>query len=434
MFNILVADSMEYELNHIILLLEDYKANNPEFDKILNVIDTESREEAIEIIKREKIDILFISLDMDRVAFEAYKNNKKTLIVSITEDKHRLRKWYADSLNRPISQNVFNLRLRSYLDILVNRKIGIKEYEKRTIYDLSLVSNLQLFWEDYFTTRLSVNKVIHTIYGIGLVQIDRGISSTIDVVERDDSITFKLSTEMNSEVLTYLDTIKDDIEFRKYEDSVEFDINLNTDKTREFEEAGEFEDFALEYLSYDRFEILNDFLIQNEIAENEESIKELEKKLYTSNEVQIEEIEAYIHRKKNLGKRRYIFLDNTDLKIFGDIIDSLESLLINNSGEKISIDEVGTVVDAISNIAQILTIYPPAKQIVNLLNKFETTLLSNGKKVEELGKNGVEKIGQIIELLSNWRHSLLKRENPEEDLIDDKFIDALKDILNSLEH
>ncbi len=69
MFNILVVDSIENELNHLIFLLEDYKAENNNFDKILNIIDANSEQEAIDILNKEKIHILFISSDMESSCF-----------------------------------------------------------------------------------------------------------------------------------------------------------------------------------------------------------------------------------------------------------------------------------------------------------------------------------------------------------------------------
>ena len=50
---------------------------------------------------------------------------------------------------RPTSKTfrpeIFNLKLRSYIDILIFKRIGINDFEREIIYDLNLVSNLYLF-------------------------------------------------------------------------------------------------------------------------------------------------------------------------------------------------------------------------------------------------------------------------------------------------
>ena len=73
MFNILVVDSIENELNHLIFLLEDYKAENNNFDKILNIIDANSEQEAIDILNKEKFIFFLLVLIWIELLFKHIK-------------------------------------------------------------------------------------------------------------------------------------------------------------------------------------------------------------------------------------------------------------------------------------------------------------------------------------------------------------------------
>ena len=431
MFNILVADSAEQELNHLIFLLEDYKANHPEFDRILNIIDSNNIDETLDIIEQDNIDILFISSDMDRVAFEAYKKNFEILIISVSNDSDRLKKWYIDHLKKPLCGDIFNLRLRSYLDILVFKKVGIQSYERRIQYDLNIISNLHLFWENHFTIKANQNEIIHTIYSLGLFQIDRGIASLITVVEEDHRIRFILETKTGKEFLTYLDKIERKVEYKRNVNHIEFEVILNNEEVDFNEKLGEYEDFALEYMNYDRLEILNEFLVKNDIFESQTNMDNIEKNVF-SKDVTSDNIETYINKKHRTDKKLYIFLDGLDLKIFGDLIDSFETLLINNSGDGFSIDEVEELVDLTFNISQILSIYPSSYIISSDLTELSKKLLTNAKQIEKGGIKSLKIISKMVENLSDWRRAILKRERQEDDFIDGKLINSFKKVLVNL--
>ena len=430
MINILVADSVENELNHLILLLEDYKAHHYEFDKILNILDTNDEQEAMEVIQQKDIDILFVSNDMEKVAFSAYKKDRETLIISVSDKPQRIRKWCIDHLIKPLSQELINLRVRSYLDIVISRKVGIKDYHKKVIYDLSIVPNLQLFWRDYFTTSSNLNGVIHLIYSLGLKQIDRGVASTIEIIEEDKNFTFKFLTQLDKEIMDYLTSLKRDVEFQQKEDGLLFEVSLDEEDIIN-EKAGELEDLALEYLSYDKLEILNDFLAQSEIAESEEKLEEFKEKITKSEKLQEDEIDSYIDHKRNLGQKRYTFLDRLDMKIFSSIVDALRKIL-EGEKERITIDEVAKIEDYISNLSKILGIYQSAKEVVIRLGKLEELLLKNGKKIEDSGKSGVEAIGLLVTTLENWRDKLSNRKESSEDFIDSELVDNLEAVATKL--
>ncbi len=430
MINILVADSVENELNHLILLLEDYKANHYEFERILNILDTNDEQEAMEVIQQKDIDILFVSNDMGKVAFSAYKKDRETLIISVSDKPQRIRKWCIDHLIKPLSQELINLRVRSYLDIVISKKVGIRDYRKQVIYDLSIVSNIQLFWRDYFTTSSNLNGVIHLIYSLGLKQIDRGVVSTIEVIEEDKNFTFKFLTKLDKEIMDYLASLKRDVEFQQREDGLLFEVSLDEEDIIN-EKAGEFEDLTLEYLSYDKLEILNDFLAQSEIAESEEKVEEFKEKITESEHLQEHEIDSYIDHKRNLGQKRYTFLDRLDMKIFSSIVDALRKIL-EEEKERITIDEVAKIEDYISNLSKILGIYQSAKEVVIRLGKLEELLLENGKKIEDSGKIGVETIGLLVTTLENWRDKLSNRKESSEDLIDSELVDNLEAVATRL--
>jgi hypothetical protein len=416
MFNILVADSVENELNHLILLLEDYKANNPEFDRILNIIDASSYDDAINIIDNNQIDILFISSDMDKVAFKAYKKDFNTLIISASNSFERLKKWYIDHLVKPFCKEIFNLRFRSYLDILIFNKVGISSYERTLSYDLNIISNLHLFWKSHFSTKSNQNEIVHIIYSLSLSQIDRGIPSTVTVVESDTKTIFRLKTELNSTILKDLEKIERGVKFSKNENELEFVLDLTSEEVNISSKMGEYEDFALEYLSYDKLDLLNDFLTQHDLIEEENGIREFEERLAKSGEedFKYEDFEIYIQRKKRQGEKRYSFMDETDLKVFGDIVDELETMIINNRNGVLSMDEIEFLIDHLENISQILSIYPSAKSVSQMIENISEKLLINGKSVVEHREDGLNIVGRVVELLGDWTRMLSKRESSEE--------------------
>jgi|GEM_PF-5490808 hypothetical protein len=429
MFNILVVDSIENELNHLIFLLEDYKAQNNNFDKILNIIDANSEQEAMNILNKEKIHILFISSDMDRVAFQTYKRNRDILIISVSQDKQKLRKWYADQLQKPFRPEIFNLRLRSYIDILIFKRIGINYFEREIIYDLNLVSNLYLFWETYFATKQSnQNEIIQTIYSLALSQIDRGISSKIKVIETNQSMAFQLETDFNNEFIDDLKQIEKVCKFSYGENYIEFFLNSNSIIDEKIEE---YEDFALEYLSYDRLDLLNNFLAQHDLIEDENLIEDFKDKISVFEQVSHEEIRSYIKTKKRQSKKSYIFMDKIDLKIFEEFLLKFKTIVYNEN-YSLSINNIEIFINIFGDLSQILSIYPTAKAITKNLNDLSEQLLSQGGKILENSKETIEHLEKLFVVLQNWHSELSIRTDKSLDLIDHELLNHFEIVKTNL--
>jgi hypothetical protein len=425
MFNILVADSMENELNHLIFLLEDYKANNPEFDEIINIIDADNYDDAKEIVERENIDILFISTDMDKIAFHAYKKSNRTLIISIGESYNRLKKWYIDHIRKPILKTLFHLKFRSYLDILFFKKTGINSFIKVSTYDLSLISNLHVFWENHFTTRSNINEIIHIIYSLGIYQIDKGVESIIEVLETEKDISFIFKTEVHNDLIQHLDKIRRGFHFEMDGNHLTFQAFFDDSSFDEL--LGEYEDFALEYLSYDKLEILNSFLLEHDIA-NEESLKKLESKLGSDSSMEI--IRKHVDRKNHKASTKFSFMDREDLEIFGMELEKFEELLINVEDKQFSPVELSIMVDFFGNISKTLIVYPSTKDISYKLRELCDALLTNGDLIRDDKKTLFTKVNSLIEHLDDWHRALSYRGNDSsDDLKDREIIPIINSIL-----
>jgi hypothetical protein len=293
---------------------------------------------------------------------------------------------------------------------------------------------LHLFWKSHFSTKSNQNEIVHIIYSLSLSQIDRGIPSTVTVVESDTKTIFRLKTELNSTILKDLEKIERGVKFSKNENELEFVLDLTSEEVNISSKMGEYEDFALEYLSYDKLDLLNDFLTQHDLIEEENGIREFEERLAKSGEedFKYEDFEIYIQRKKRQGEKRYSFMDETDLKVFGDIVDELETMIINNRNGVLSMDEIEFLIDHLENISQILSIYPSAKSVSQMIENISEKLLINGKSVVEHRKDGLNIVGRVVELLGDWTRMLSKRESSEEDFITDEMVDTLNYVLSSL--
>ncbi len=433
MFNILVVDSIENELNHLIFMLEDYKATNTDFDKILNIIDANNETDANKILQTEKIHILFVSSDFDKIAFDTYKQNRDLLIVSVSKERQRLKKWYTDQLIKPFKSEFFNLRLRSYLDILIYKRIDISDFERKIIYDLSLVSNLYLFWENYSNARrTNQHEIVQAIYSLALSQIDRGISSKITVTENNEFLAFQLETRFNPEFVFELKQIQKICNFYVNENMIEFEVNLISNEN---EKLDEYEDFALEYLNYDRLEILNNFVSEHNVIEDEALIEEFEYKISSANDFSREDIKNYIRRKRGQSNKRYIFMDQVDMKIFEDLLVKFKEALYNsnkNTKENISIDSLEIIVHLFADLSQILSIYPMAKAVTKGLDDMGERLLSQGRHISEIGKEAVVCLEDVFISLSLWHEHLSKREDLSFDLINDHLFNSFEMAKNKL--
>jgi hypothetical protein len=429
MFNVLVADSSENELNHLIFLLEDYKANNPEFDHIVNIIDADSYDKALEIVESRQIDILFISTEMDKIAFKAYKKSNRTLIISIGDDYSRLRNWYIDHIRKPLLKTLFHLKFRSYLDILFFKKVGINSFVKVTTYDLSLISNLHIFWESHFTTRSNVNEVLHIIYSLGIYQIDMGRESIIEVIETENDISFVLKTEVKYDLIQHLEKIRRGIDFVIDEHKLTFQVFFDDSAFDEL--LGEYEDFALDYLNYDKLETLNSFLLEHDLKDSEDSIKMLEKELGTD-KVTTETLKKYLGRKTHKASIHFSFMDESDLKSFGKILERFEQILVDNDGVSFSIEEFEEMIDLLTDLSRMLVIYPSTRDTALKLRELCSTILSDGRIIRENDEHFVKSVGKVVEDLDDWHRALSKRRSDvlDEDLRDHSLIDSIDIIID----
>ncbi|EJF07789.1 hypothetical protein ThvES_00001280 [Thiovulum sp. ES] len=432
MFNILVADSFEDDLNQILFLIEDFKAKHPEFDYVINIIEAHNIENAREELSKNKIDICYVSHDMDEIAFETYKKDKKTIIVSIGGGyEERLKNWYVGNFQKPFKNDTFEANLRSYLDILFFKKSGISAYKKIATYDFALHSNLHLFWQNHFSTRTSLNEVIQLIYNLAIYEIDNGRSTSLNIIETDKDMTFVFNTGLSGDFLRYLNKIKRHIAFKISEDDrlvfrvffidYEFDLLVR-----------DYEDFAIDYLDYNQTHILDTFIFaHDDELEHEEIFKELEVEL-NADEVTSKTVRKYLGRKTNKANLHYSFMSSDDLITFDEILSSLHDTVKSSEGSHFSSEELFSIIDSYLKLSQLFMLYNGSKDISKRLKEFSDQVLFNEKIVRDHDENFVIAVSKVNKKFSDWYKALKERtDHFDKDLRDETIIKMLDDIIDS---
>jgi hypothetical protein len=431
LFNILVADTFEDDLNEILFLIADYKANNPEFDHVINILEANSFEKADKVIERNNIDVLYISHDLDELAFKAYKKNHKTLIISIgVAYDERLKSWYIGHFQKPYTKSIFQTNLRSYLDILFFKKSGINSFRKVYFYDFSLISNLHIFWETHFSTRTNLNETLHLIYSLAIYEIDHGRNSSLNVIETEKDITFVFNSSLNANLLRYLNSIRRHISFKLSEDNKIILRVLFIDS--EFDALlGDYETFAVDYLDYKQTHILDAFILEHDM-EDSTALDELEREL-NSDEVTAKTISKYFGHKSRKASLHYSFMSDGDLKDFGDFLQGVEAVIHNNEKDSFSAEELTEVLDHLTKLSQLLAVYNGSRDLSIKLRTFVDTVLFNQSIIRGEDKNFMKKVETLIEKFDDWHKALSERmDNFDDDLRDGTIIQTIDDILAGL--
>jgi len=203
--NILVVDDIQDNRMAIELLLE-------EFDDIV-IKEAIDGQEAIDICKKEKFDIIFMDIMMPNVngivATKIIKSfDKQVMILALSalddeESKNQMLFHGAeDYMTKPIEDNLFHQRVKNYLQIVSLRKqklsnVTAKNHFTQEVYSRSLKFKitseqcLAEFWDYYLNdTTYNIDKIeecIRMIYAYGQMCLKHDLVFIIDAEENDEN-------------------------------------------------------------------------------------------------------------------------------------------------------------------------------------------------------------------------------------------------------
>jgi len=381
MHNILVADSAEHELNHIILLLEDYQASIDEECEGIKILETSDREKALDILERERVDLLFVSTDMESIAVESHKKSLDTLMVAISYNDEIMKDWFIDLIRKPVNDEMFKLKLNIYINILKERKNRLHSYRRNVLYDIDSSDNLYFFWKHHFTNKWNINRVVNSLYIITLQQLSKGIKSKIEVVEDSREFQLFLYTEISDEVESLIKNICKKMDYKIDGNRIEFIINFEDHRQQRVEEIREHESFAFDHLDTESIELLNDYLMQSNIAEEEDT---------KDSELQI-----------------FDFMSETDLELFEESTSRIEILFLDYNGKSFSPKELRVIVTSLESIKSSLQNYKDTAELSERVGGLSKAVLMNMLKFQENAGTLIDDLTTLITMLGTWHNSVI---------------------------
>lgn len=228
---VLIVDDNDDNRMTLSLLLES-------FDN-LEMLEARDGLEAVEICKKEKIDLLFMDIMMPKMngitaTKRIKKFDKKVMIVAVTALDDEVSKEQMvlngaeDYIVKPIDSYVFNRRVKNYLELIKNRHkksydtnginlFTAKIYNRYTIYRVIDRVTLAEAWEYYLSERQNraphLVECIRIVYAISAFLIDKGKSVNIVSEENEEYLFITLLG------IEYVDeTILKNILFKHYPD------------------------------------------------------------------------------------------------------------------------------------------------------------------------------------------------------------------------
>lgn len=208
---ILIVDDNKDNRTTIELLLEDFNGL-----EITQVVDGQ---EAIDICKEENFDIIFMDIMMPRVdgivATKAIKSfDKKVMILALSalddeaSKNTMLKNGAEDYITKPIESELFNQRVKNYIQIVELRKQKLSNVEainpfSKEVYSRSLrfnitsLQSLAEFW-DYYLNESKYNidtleDCIRMVYAYGQLCIKRDYKFVITAEENEENLYLTLS-------------------------------------------------------------------------------------------------------------------------------------------------------------------------------------------------------------------------------------------------
>jgi hypothetical protein len=126
-------------------------------------------------------------------------------------------------------------------------------------------------------------------------------------------------------------------------------------------------------------------------------------------------------------------LDEYDLHSFGIIVDKIAELYESRKEEKVfKTEDTELLVDYMSSISQILTIYYTTHELAEYFGELSERLLDNIKLIEETGELYFNLIAGMLDEIIEWRRRLLNRNKLYKDCVNEPLINSIKSVLDNL--
>jgi hypothetical protein len=388
LYNILVVDSKEFDLKNLTIMLEEYKESHNDTEKEIQIFESDTREDAFQRLREDNIDLIFIPIELESLAVQIHKEHleNQPLMVTISDDKETLiKEWFIDILFKPINIELLKLKFRFYMSVAEEKKKENHKFNRRIIYKIDSPDNLYFFWKLHFTSRWNLNRVISNLYIVVLKQLKRGKTSEIEISETENELKLFIRTEIDDFIKDLVSNLcNNKMSSNLSDNSIEFLISFDDQKQQEVEAIRENESFALENLDPESIDLLNDYMIQSSIAEDEDIKRD-------ENDIKV-----------------FDFMNADDLTLFDKSISNIERLLFeyNNNEKKLDPKELRVLVVSMEGIKESLQSYRETIELSENIEALAKMILINMVKFQENGSEIVEDLISVITMLSTWHNSI----------------------------
>ena len=211
MTNILIVDNVLEDRIKIRLLLEELSN--------ITISEATNAQEAIEICKKEHLDIIFMDIMMPNIdsiaAIKTIKSlDKKIMILALSyiddeATKNKILESGAeDYIRKPIEDAIFHQRFKNYIQIIEFRKEKLSNifaanhftqeiYSRSLKFQITTLQSLAEFWDYYLNNGVkniqTLKDCIRIIYAYGQLCVKLDLAFVINVEENDDNLFMTLS-------------------------------------------------------------------------------------------------------------------------------------------------------------------------------------------------------------------------------------------------
>lgn len=359
MINVLIADDNKNNRMILKLILSENTS--------LKLYEAENGSEAVDVCKKETIDIIFMDIMMpvmDGIVAtrEIKKFAKKTLIVAVSaldddfNKKEILSAGAEDYVTKPINSDVFRSRLEHYLMLVQTRTTPVLSNDALNLYTKNVYNHYNVFripneaslgefWSYYLSTSEKpsdeISDLIRAIYAVGLLLIKLKYPLKIVVEEDNHALYFTLVT--NRDLEAKIEQVFESLVMKNYDKAV-----------------------------FERSKNITTFVLYKEGQKHQPSppeksassqIVSTPSPLYTSQEP--EELHVF-H-----------FIDNEDLDDLENYSKDLISMLLPLQNSTLTQEDVLVTGGYVGKISKILSIYQETYTIANSLRELSEGIKNN---------------------------------------------------------
>jgi len=412
MKNILIVD--DNKTNRFVLkecIASFLKDEQIEDVKILEAVDGV---EAVEIVDKEDIDIIFMDIMMPRkdgieATSEIKAKNKKVMIIAVSAldddfNKQKILKAGAeDYIVKPINNDVIKKRLSQYRTILESRTIKRVSsdpinilnhfiYSRRTIFLISGDGSLAEFWDFWLSRTKDNNEIVdlvRVLYGLGAWQLKLKYKFEIVIEENDEEQYFTMT---NMKLLN--GNIVSKVIEKNYPEAI---FKLDGDKLS--------------------FKISKKGSLK---IETKKEVEEVATKVETPRVIK-EEI-VFKHEPKEEELFVYDFIEEEDVSELESIASELQSMMLLVGSSKLEQNEIMAIATYIEKFSRILSQYPETYDLYLALSALSKDITENISSFMEKSKDIATLCVAFNNDLFVWLKKLFSEGAPSVDFLDNSII------------